>query len=56
MISIKLKKNILRVIIVLLLVFFNFTVYSDDGMTEEERQRILNSQNTIEKIMMVSLM
>ena len=50
MISIKLKKNILRVIIVLLLVFFNFTVYSDDGMTEEERQRILNSQNTIEKI------
>ena len=47
---IKSKKRILSIVIILILFIFNFNVYSDDGMTEEERQRIINSQNTIEKI------
>lgn len=50
MISIKFKKKIFRISLVLLLLLFSFNVYSDDGMTEEERQRIINSQNTIDKI------
>ena len=44
------KKRIFSFVIILVLLVFCFNVYSDDGMTEEERQRIINSQNTIEKI------
>ena len=44
------KKRIFSFVIILVLLIFCFNVYSDDGMTEEERQRIINSQNTIEKI------
>lgn len=36
--------------ILFLLMIFSFNTYSDEGMTEEERLRILTSQNTIEKI------
>ena len=44
------KKRIFSLVTILVLLIFCFNVYSDDGMTEEERQRIINSQNTIEKI------
>lgn len=44
------KKNIILFLILILLFSFSVQTFSDDGMTEEEKQRILNSQSAIEKI------
>ena len=44
------KKSILYISIIIFVLIFPIFSFSDDGMTEEERQRILNSQNNIEKI------
>ena len=44
------KKIILYLFFILFVLIFPIVSFSDDGMTEEERQRILNSQNNIEKI------
>lgn len=45
-----LKNIIAFVLCITFVIFVPITSFSDDGMTEEERQRILNSQNNIEKI------
>ena len=45
-----LKKHIFLVLLIIIVCTLSFATYSDDGMTEEERLRILNSQNNIEKI------
>ena len=51
MIKIFFKKIQISIIFLLLFsILFSFSSFSDDGMTEEERQRIINSQNNIEKI------
>ena len=51
MIKIFFKKIQISIIFLLLFsILFSFNSFSDDGMTEEERQRIINSQNNIEKI------
>ena len=44
------KKSILYISIIIFVLIFPIFSFSDDGMTEEERQRILNSQNNIKKI------
>ena len=44
------KKIVYYVILIFTVLLFSFNSYSDDGMTEEERLRILNSQNNIDKI------
>lgn len=44
------KKLIFYIFCMFFVIFLSKDSFSDDGMTEEERQRILNSQNNIEKI------
>lgn len=44
------KKLIFYIFCMFFVFFLSKDSFSDDGMTEEERQRILNSQNNIEKI------
>lgn len=50
MISKNIKNIIFYIICIIFVTLVPITSFSDDGMTEEERQRILNSQNNIDRI------
>lgn len=50
MLSKTFKKSIFYICCIIFAILVPITSFSDDGMTEEEKQRILNSQNNIEKI------
>ena len=45
-----LKKHIFIILLIIIAYNLSFITYSDDGMTEEEKLRILTSQNNIDKI------
>ena len=45
-----LKKHIFIILLIIIVYNLSFITYSDDGMTEEEKLRILTSQNNIDKI------